>query len=184
MFSRSLAYLTFVPPCATLTPSVGVCDTNAVTPNIFRLLYSCKGSLMTCSVAVSLSLYYNCNASSFTQSHKGVASIVLSGESLDVSDCLSKNEGVDILGRSFCQARRRGCTQRAHVCSLIGIRNLEIANMPANMILIRSGISTENIQQDPRMLQRLSAIIPLHETDHLWGGQSLILQPSHLQTRL
>jgi len=34
------------------------------------------------------------------------------------------------------------------------------------------------------MLQRLSAIIPLHETNHLWGSQPLILQPTHLQARL
>ena len=113
-----------------------------------------------------------------------VASIASSGEGLDISNGLSKDESVDILEGGFCQVRQNGCTQRTHVCSLVCIRNLEIGNVPTNLILIRSSVSTKDIQQDPRMLQRLSAVISLHETDHLWSGQPLILQPTHLQTRL
>lgn len=68
----------------------------------------------------------------------------LSGEGLDVGDGLPKDEGVDILERG--QAGPRGCNKRTRVCSFIGIRNLQICDMPTNVILIRSSISTKNVQ--------------------------------------
>lgn len=110
--------------------------------------------------------------------------VALSGEGLDVGDGFSKDERVDVLRRGFVRLEGRRCTQQAHVCSFVRIRNLQIGDVPADVILIRSSVPTEDIQQYPRMLQRLPAIISLHETDHLWRGQPSILQPPHLQARL
>jgi len=83
--------------------------------SVSYLLYPCKDSLIPRS-AMCFNLCYN---ASISTKHREIEMPGChSGESLNVGDCLPEDEGVDI------------------ICSLIGIRDLEIGNMPADMILI------------------------------------------------
>lgn len=85
--------------------------------------------------------------------------------------------------------------------TFISVGDLQISNMAPDMIsnqdvmaislqhedtteniLIRRRIPAQNIQNHPRMHQRLSAIISLHQTNHLRRQLALLLQSANLQT--
>jgi len=68
--------------------------------------------------------------------------------------------------------------------ALVRVRNLQISDVPPDMVLGRSRVSAHDIQQHPSMAKSLPTIISLHDADHLRRGATSISQPSDAQTCL
>lgn len=55
--------------------------------------------------------------------------------------------------------------------------------MSADMVLVAACISTKYVQQNSRMHQCLSAVVPLHDADHFRRPFTLVLESADLNTR-
>jgi len=62
--------------------------------------------------------------------------------------------------------------------ALVRVRNLQISDVPPDMVLGRSRVSAQDIQQGPSMMKSLPTIISLHDADHLRRGTTSIFQSS------
>jgi hypothetical protein len=71
--------------------------------------------------------------------------------------------------------------QHRHMAKLRDDLHLEILDMTTNRILVRTGITSKDIHQHPRLLQSLSTIVPFHDRDHVGGPLTAVLQPSELE---
>jgi hypothetical protein len=56
--------------------------------------------------------------------------------------------------------------------------------IPRMYSLVRGRVSAEDVQQRPRVVERLPAIVPLDDADHLRRGATGILEPAHAEAGL
>lgn len=67
------------------------------------------------------------------------------------------------------------------MCALICVADLEVLNMATDMVLVRASVSTENIEQDPRLLQCLATVVSFHHRHHIRGPKTAILESAQLK---
>lgn len=65
--------------------------------------------------------------------------------------------------------------------SLISIDDVQVRRMSSGMVLIRRRIATKNLEEDPRVLERLATIIAFHKADHLRAPLFRVLHPAQLE---
>jgi hypothetical protein len=51
--------------------------------------------------------------------------------------------------------------------ALVGIGDMQIGGDPTDVIFIRDRIPTEDVHEDPGMMERFTAVVALEEADHL-----------------
>lgn len=69
------------------------------------------------------------------------------------------------------------------VGAFVGVNGFQIYEMSDHVVLVANTVSPERIPRPPRDVQRFAGGIPLYQRYHFRQGQSLFLQPAHLQTR-
>ncbi|KAI3488740.1 hypothetical protein L1887_47081 [Cichorium endivia] len=88
----------------------------------------------------------------------------LVGKGLQTGDALAEDEGVDDVG------------------ALVGVDGLQVLDVATAVVLVRGGVAAKDVEQAPRVLQRLAAVVPLGERDHLGAPGALVLHATELQT--
>jgi hypothetical protein len=59
-------------------------------------------------------------------------------------------------------------------------RKNALGRNPRDRVLITRRVSTEDVQQDPRVLQRLAAVVALQDRDHLRRPVLVVLEAAEL----
>lgn len=101
----------------------------------------------------------------------------------------------------YIEKREEDTRVFAHEGALVRICDLQVSDVPPDMVpvwprasarvrqqrktenprsrsLIRGRVSTQDVQQHPRMVERLPTIVPLRNADHLRRGATRVFQPA------
>jgi len=70
------------------------------------------------------------------------------------------------------------------VSSLVGIDSLQVHNVSDNVVLVRYPVSAEHVSGLPGDVERLAAVVSLHEGDHLGGELVRFYEPPHAKRGL
>ena len=74
------------------------------------------------------------------------------------------------------------CQNNTHICPLVRVDDLQVRDVPADMVLVRARVPAQNVQHPARVLERLTAVVALDEADHLRSDLALVLEPSDLRS--
>jgi len=70
------------------------------------------------------------------------------------------------------------------VRAFVGVHGFEVHDVADDVILVRYAVGAMHIARDARDIERLAAIVPLDQGDHLRLGMALILEPADAEAGL
>jgi hypothetical protein len=87
-------------------------------------------------------------------------------ERLQPGLCAAEDQGVDVMG------------------ALVGVHRLEVLGVPHHVVFRHDPVAAMHVAGHPRDLQRLAAIVPLHQRDDLGRAGAFVQHPARPERTL